>query len=174
MSKGQNHKIASVVRSCQNNQVSESNGLREKIIWRQQDRSLCPSHNNSGNLFCYLVEDLRPCMHWKETIFYFCLPYFICLLGSLWLVDNPADHFCHYGQIVLGFDGLFWIREHSCGNSKRTPPRKKIDFFRALPKLPPPPPSPNSGKLYNFFWTSKTTFWEAIIHEKKIFCEITS
>ena len=34
---------------------------------------------------------------------------------------------------------------------------RKIDLFRALPKLPLPP-SPNSGKLYNFFWTSKTTF----------------
>ena len=27
-----------------------------------------------------------------------------------------------------------------------------------LPKLPLPPPPPNSGKLYNFFWMSKTTF----------------
>ena len=42
--------------------------------------------------------------------------------------------------------------------SKGTPPIRKIDFFRALPKLPLPPPPPNSGKLYNFFWTSKTTF----------------
>ena len=35
-----------------------------------------------------------------------------------------------------------WIREDLT---------RKIDFFRALPKLPPP----NLGKLYNFFWTSK-------------------
>ena len=41
---------------------------------------------------------------------------------------------------------------------KGTLPIRKIDFFRALPKLPLPPPPPNSGKLYNFFWTSKTTF----------------
>ena len=41
---------------------------------------------------------------------------------------------------------------------KGTPPIRKIDFFRALPKLPLPPPPPNSGKLYHFFWTSKTKF----------------
>ena len=35
---------------------------------------------------------------------------------------------------------------------KGTPPRRKIDFFWALPKLPPPP---NSGKLYNFFGRHK-------------------
>ena len=40
---------------------------------------------------------------------------------------------------------------------KGTPPIKRIDFFRALPKLHLPPPPPNLGK-YNFFWTSKTTF----------------
>ena len=35
---------------------------------------------------------------------------------------------------------------------------KKNVFFQALPKLPLPPPPPNSGNLYQYFWTSKTTF----------------
>ena len=42
------------------------------------------------------------------------------------------------------------------GICKGTPPAKKNFFVRTLPEFPLPPP--NSGKLYNFFWTSKTTF----------------
>ena len=41
---------------------------------------------------------------------------------------------------------------------KGSPHVKKNVFFRALPELPLPPPPPNLGNLYSFFWTSKTTF----------------
>ena len=62
---------------------------------------------------------------------------------------NGASAFRH-----LKFD----IKHITASDHKGTPPIRKIDFFRALPKLHLPPPPPNSGKLYNFFWTSKTTF----------------
>ena len=41
---------------------------------------------------------------------------------------------------------------------KGTPPEKKNVFFRALPKLPLPAPSPHFGQLVPLFQTSKTTF----------------
>ena len=34
---------------------------------------------------------------------------------------------------------------------KGTPPIRKIDFFRALPKLPLPPPSPQFGQVVQLF-----------------------
>ena len=45
----------------------------------------------------------------------------------------------------------------SLGNTSQ----EKNVLFQALPKLPLPPP-PNSGKLYNFFWTSKNDVWTRI------------
>ena len=68
---------------------------------------------------------------------------------------------------MLGFDGLFWIREHSCGNSKGTPPRKKIDFFRALPKLPLPPPFPQFGQLVPLFLDVKNDVLARITEQRK-------
>ena len=42
---------------------------------------------------------------------------------------------------------------------KGRPPKKKNVYFRALPKLALPPPTPpNSGNLVLFFRTSKTTY----------------
>ena len=35
---------------------------------------------------------------------------------------------------------------------------KKNRFLSGIAQITSPPPPPNSGKLYNFFWTSKTTF----------------
>ena len=59
--------------------------------------------------------------------------------------------------VVLTRGPLFdWWYARQCSKGRRH--IKKIDFFRALPKLPLPSPSPNSGKFYNFFWTLKTTF----------------
>ena len=47
-----------------------------------------------------------------------------------------------YTDSFRHFTITIFINLHSC-----KPSQKKINFFRALPKLPPPPPH-NSGKLF--------------------------
>ena len=50
---------------------------------------------------------------------------------------------------------------------KGTPPIRKINFFRALPKLPLPPPPPAFGQVEKKIGTSKTTFRDALLLKKR-------
>ena len=60
---------------------------------------------------------------------------------------------------LLNKTGTFWLDSHDrFHEDKGTALIKKSFFFGHCPNSLSPPPSPNSGKLYNFFWTSKTKF----------------
>ena len=73
-----------------------------------------------------------------------------------------------YTDSFRHFTITIFINLHS-----RKPSQKKINFFRALPKLPLPPPTIRAS-CTTFFGRQEQRLGKPSLKTKKIFCEITS
>ena len=90
---------------------------------------------------------------WLNTSLFNCLRFGFALNNIFCKVVSTAPHQLYQ----LYQEKSRWSRSQSVGNRdshwpryKGTPPLKKNVFFRALPKLPPPP-SPSFGQLVHLF-----------------------
>ena len=60
------------------------------------------------------------------------------------------------------------VEKTLCHVGYGTPHLKKNVFFRALPKLPLPPPSPHFGQLVHLFWPSKIDIYSVFFNSGRV------